>query len=99
MAHAAGELRPGERVQLVDTDGEPLRPEAMTVGRSYIFHYPYETTPCFLIDLGSVAEPAEDLLTADGRSGAGEIDSGFLGDLRAQDELPDAKRELYRLPT
>ena len=68
IAHAAGELRPGERVRLVDTDGEPLRPEAMTVGRSYIFHYPYETTPCFLIDLGSVAEPAEDLLTADGQA-------------------------------
>lgn len=68
MARTAGALRPGERVRLVNDAGETLRPEAMTVGRSYIFHYPYVTTPCFLIDLGAAAEPGDDLVTSDGEA-------------------------------
>jgi Rieske Fe-S protein len=68
IARAAGELRPGKRVRLVDAAGRTLKPDAMTVGRSYVFHYPYVTTPCFLIDLGSPAEPGDDLLTSDGRA-------------------------------
>ena len=66
MARPAGELRPGERVQLVDVDGKALQPGSLTVGRSYVFHYPYVTTPCFLIDLGSPAEPGDELLTSEG---------------------------------
>jgi len=68
ISRASGELRPGERVRLVDDAGQRFRPEAMTVGRSYVFHYPYETTPCFLIDLGAPAEPGEDLATSDGQT-------------------------------
>jgi Rieske Fe-S protein len=37
------------------------------VGKSYIFHYPYVTTPCFLINLGVAAEPGEELTTSDGK--------------------------------
>jgi Rieske Fe-S protein len=68
ITRAAGELRPGERVRLVDAAGNTFDPTAMTVGRSYVFHYPYVTTPCFLIDLGSPAEPGEDLVTAEGEA-------------------------------
>ena len=68
IQRAAGALRPGERVRLVDAAGETLRPDTLTVGRSYVFLYPYETTPCFLIDLGSPAEPGEELQTSDGRA-------------------------------
>lgn len=68
IARAAGELRPGERVRLVDTAGKTLDPAALTVGRSYVFHYPYETTPCFLIDLGSRADPGDELVTSDGEA-------------------------------
>jgi Rieske Fe-S protein len=68
ISRAAGELRPGERVRLVDAAGKTFHPKAMTIGRSYVFHYPYVTTPCFLIDLGSPAEPGDDLLTSDGRA-------------------------------
>jgi Rieske Fe-S protein len=68
MARPAGALQPGERVQLVDSSGDALTPGALTVGRSYVFHYPYVTTPCFLIDLGAPAEPGEELLTADGEA-------------------------------
>lgn len=68
MARPAGELRPGEPVRLVDSGGMTLRPADLAVGESYVFHYPYVTTPCFLIDLGVQAEPGAELETADGRS-------------------------------
>jgi Rieske Fe-S protein len=68
VAQPAGELRPGERVRLVDAGGSPLRPGALAVGRSYVFHYPYVTTPCFLIDLGSRAEPGNELVTSEGQA-------------------------------
>ena len=58
---------PAERARLVDTGGKTLRADALTVGQSYVFHYPYVTTPCFLIDLGSPTEPGADLETSDGR--------------------------------
>ena len=68
MAQPAGELVPAERVRLVDAGGSTLRPGTLTVGQSYVFHYPYQTTPCFLIDLGSPAEPGAELETSDGRA-------------------------------
>ena len=64
MAQPVGELVPAERVRLVDTGGKTLRADALTVGQSYVFHYPYVTTPCFLIDLGSPAEPGDELETS-----------------------------------
>ena len=67
MAQPAGELVPAERARLVDADGNTLTPDALTVGQSYVFHYPYVTTPCFLIDLGLPAEPGAELETSDGR--------------------------------
>jgi len=68
VAEPAGELVPAERVRLVDPDGKTLRPGGLAVGDSYVFHYPYVTTPCFLIDLGSPAGPGNELTTEDGRS-------------------------------
>ena len=68
MAQPAGELVPAERVRLVDADGKTLQPETLAVGQSYVFHYPYVTTPCFLIDLGAPAAPGAELETSDGRS-------------------------------
>ena len=68
IAQPAGDLEPAERVRLVDGSGQTLLPGKLSVGKSYIFHYPYVTTPCFLIDLGVAAEPGEELTTSDGRS-------------------------------
>jgi len=68
IAKPAGELVPAERVRLVDADGQTLHPGSLAIGESYVFHYPYVTTPCFLIDLGSPAEPGAELTTEDGRS-------------------------------
>ncbi len=68
FAQPVGKLAPAEPVKLVDTEGRPLRTDELAVGESYIFHYPYVTTPCFLIDLGTPAEAEEELTTADGRT-------------------------------
>ncbi len=68
VAEPAGELVPAERVRLVDADGQTLHPRALAIGESYVFHYPYVTTPCFLIELGSPVEPGAELTTDDGRS-------------------------------
>jgi len=51
---AAGDSRPRfySRARLVDEQGEPLRAARLVVGENYIFHYPFEGTPCFLLNLG-----------------------------------------------
>jgi Rieske Fe-S protein len=53
-ALAARELKPRfySRAQLVDEHGRPIRAASLVAGRNYIFHYPYESTPCFLLNLG-----------------------------------------------
>jgi Rieske Fe-S protein len=40
------------RVRLVNEGGRALRAADLVVGRNYIFHYPFESTPCFLLNLG-----------------------------------------------
>lgn len=51
---AAADLKPRlySRAQLMDDRGRPLRAASLVAGRNYIFHYPFETTPCFLLNLG-----------------------------------------------
>lgn len=41
------------RARLADEAGGSLRASHLAVGRNYIFHYPFEGTPCFLINLGA----------------------------------------------
>src|ERR687895_2068880 len=50
----AKDLRPRfyARSQLWHEGKQPLRASRLVVGRNYIFHYPFEGTPCFLINLG-----------------------------------------------
>ena len=40
------------RVQLVNELGKPVRAASLVTGRNYLFHYPFESTPCFLLNLG-----------------------------------------------
>ena len=40
------------RVELIDPHNNRIATDGLEIGRSYIFHYPFVTTPCFLIDLG-----------------------------------------------
>ena len=40
------------RARLVDARGTPLRARAVAAQTNYVFHYPYASTPCFLLNLG-----------------------------------------------
>ncbi len=53
LAHAAVNVQRYQRVKLVDVHGKPLRLTHLVVGENYLFHYPYISTPCFLLDLGA----------------------------------------------
>jgi arsenite oxidase small subunit len=52
------------RARLVDTRGEPLKARAVPAHRNLIFHYPYSTTPCFLLNLGRPVKGSAQLRTA-----------------------------------
>lgn len=45
------------KVLLVDERGEPIKASRLKAETNYIFHYPYESTPVFLLDLGREAAP------------------------------------------
>src|SRR5688572_18374437 len=64
------DLRPRfyTRVQLVDASGRALRASTLAPNRNYIFHYPYESTPCFLLNLGRPANRPVTLKTETGVS-------------------------------
>ena len=55
----AANAKPREyaRALLVDDRGEPLRVTALKQQVNYVFNYPYEATPVFLLDLGKTVSP------------------------------------------
>src|SRR3954471_24867403 len=55
------------RARLIDESGKPVLSKAVPVNRNLIFHYPYETTPCFLLNLGRPAKGSAQLKTVDNR--------------------------------
>ena len=52
LAQPGGQIKTYERVLLVDAEGTPVNADTLKVGESYVFNYPYTTTPCFLLNLG-----------------------------------------------
>lgn len=42
---------------LVNEQGEPVRARTLKAQSNYVFHYPFEATPAFLLDLGKPALP------------------------------------------
>ena len=77
LAAAGSTTRLYDRTALVDGDGAPITAQGLDVGRTYLFHYPYATTPCFLLDLGRPVRTVSELSTGDGEpytwpGGAGE---------------------------
>jgi Rieske Fe-S protein len=52
--------------RLLDSQGKSLRYADVRPGETFIFHYPYVSTPCFLINLPEPVTPAA-LTTAEGR--------------------------------
>ena len=67
-AFAAADAQPRRytRIQLSDESGQPLRASRLTAGENYVFHYPFEGTPCFLINLGKATAQNVALKTGDG---------------------------------
>lgn len=55
----AADARPKEyaRALLVDERGDPFRAARLQPQTNYVFHYPFEATPVFLLDLGRPAPP------------------------------------------
>jgi arsenite oxidase small subunit len=43
--------RPYNRVKLVDKDGAPIKLKTLKSNHNYVFNYPFESTPCFLLNL------------------------------------------------
>lgn len=56
------------RAKLVDERGGALRAASLKSGVSYVFDYPFTTTPCFLLRLGARAPASVDLRTEAGGS-------------------------------
>ena len=54
------------RVLLVNERGDPLRTRDLVPRRNYIFHYPFASTPCFLLDLGRALAAVDDLVLESG---------------------------------
>lgn len=52
------------RVLLVNELGDPLKASTLKPQTNYVFHYPFEATPVFLLDLGKPALP-QSLATQD----------------------------------
>lgn len=50
------------RVKLVDADGKAIRAKALKVNHNYVFNYPYESTPCFLLNLDRAVNERIELL-------------------------------------
>jgi len=65
---AASDLKPRfySRAQLVGETGRPMRASELVVDRNYIFHYPFESTPCFLLNLGKPTGQDVELKTEGG---------------------------------
>jgi len=56
------------RARLVGRDDTPLKASSLPADRNFIFHYPFDATPCFLLNLGRPAKASAKLRTADQRS-------------------------------
>jgi Rieske Fe-S protein len=54
------------RAKLVDEKGEPVRIARLEAGKNYVFDYPYEATPCFLLRLDRPAPGGVELRTEAG---------------------------------
>ena len=64
----ARDLRPRfyTRSRLIDETQQPVLASRLAPGRNYIFHYPFEGTPCFLLNLGRPTGQKVALRTEDG---------------------------------
>jgi arsenite oxidase small subunit len=66
LAGDDGAIRRYHRVGLVDRNRHPVTAQALETGQSYVFHYPFVTTPCLLVDIGERMLNGEALRTEAG---------------------------------
>lgn len=62
-----GAVRRYQRAKLVDAQSKPIKARDLLEGENYLFHYPYISTPCFLLNLGRPTAQRALLETKDGR--------------------------------
>lgn len=69
-AFSAANMKPRfyNRAQLVDGQQRPLKAASLAAGENYLFHYPFEGTPCFLLNLGHPAGQKVELKTEKGET-------------------------------
>jgi Rieske Fe-S protein len=57
LASTKAKYKAYARATLVDEGGQPLKAASLKPRSNYVFHYPFEATPVFLLDLGKPALP------------------------------------------
>jgi arsenite oxidase small subunit len=67
LAQDGGTVRRYQRTKLVDVEKRPIRVADLEEGENYLFHYPFISTPCFLLNLGQPTAQQTLLKTEDGR--------------------------------
>ena len=55
-----------DKTRLVDATGAPLRVRALRAETNYVFHFPYASTPCFLLNLDRPVDASVTLRRDDG---------------------------------
>lgn len=68
LARTGNTLHRYPRARLVDAHNHPVIADRLRVGENYLFHYPYVSTPCFLIDVGVPLETGATLHTENGEA-------------------------------
>jgi Rieske Fe-S protein len=54
---------------MIDAESrDEVKVSSLEIGETYLFHYPYISTPCFLINLGRPLESVSQLKTRDGQA-------------------------------
>lgn len=56
------------RAKLVDRDGKAIKAKSLKPNHNYVFNYPFESTPCFLLNLDRALKQTVELQTAQGDS-------------------------------
>src|SRR5437660_11171343 len=55
------------RVRLVDIHNAPIKAQTLEPETNYVFHYPFASTPCFLLNLARPLTVRAELARQDGR--------------------------------
>ncbi|MEY4730530.1 MAG: hypothetical protein RL020_1688, partial [Pseudomonadota bacterium] len=57
-----------DKARLLDEFGKPIKASSLKANTNYIFHYPFQGTPCFLLNLDKPPQENIELKTAEGKT-------------------------------